>query len=78
MRKRTEEFFGITTPVEVIHNFVNCDLYKPDPEARRKGPKRILHISNFRPVKRVLDCIRAFARVRDARGCRVVDGRRWS
>jgi N-acetyl-alpha-D-glucosaminyl L-malate synthase BshA len=64
MRKRTEEFFGITKPVEVIHNFVNCELYKPDPEARRKGPKRILHISNFRPVKRVLDCIRAFARVR--------------
>jgi N-acetyl-alpha-D-glucosaminyl L-malate synthase BshA len=64
MRKRTEEFFGITKPVEVIHNFVNCELYKPDPEARRKGPKRILHISNFRPVKRVLDCIRAFAKVR--------------
>jgi len=64
MRKRTEEFFGITKPVEVIHNFVNCELYKPDPEAQRKGPKRILHISNFRPVKRVLDCIRAFAKVR--------------
>jgi N-acetyl-alpha-D-glucosaminyl L-malate synthase BshA len=64
MRQRTEDFFGITKPVEVIHNFVNCDLYKPDPEARRKGPKRILHISNFRPVKRVLDCIRAFAIVR--------------
>jgi len=64
MRKRTEEFFGITKPVEVIHNFVNCELYKPDLEARNKGPKRILHISNFRPVKRVLDCIRAFAKVR--------------
>ena len=34
MRKRTEEFFGITKPVEVIHNFVNCELYKPDPEAQ--------------------------------------------
>jgi N-acetyl-alpha-D-glucosaminyl L-malate synthase BshA len=64
MRRRTEEFFGIKAPIEVIHNFVNCDLYKPDPEARRKGRKRILHISNFRPVKRVLDCIYAFAQVR--------------
>lgn len=64
MRKRTEDFFGITKPVEVIHNFVNCDLYKPNPEARAEGKKRILHISNFRPVKRVLDCIRALARVR--------------
>ena len=64
MRKRTEEFFGITAPIEVIHNFVNCELYKPDPDARAKGRKRILHISNFRPVKRVTDCIRAFAKVR--------------
>jgi N-acetyl-alpha-D-glucosaminyl L-malate synthase BshA len=64
MRQRTEEFFGISEPIEVIHNFVNCDLYRPDEEARNKGRKRILHISNFRPVKRVLDCVRAFAKVR--------------
>jgi L-malate glycosyltransferase len=66
MRKRTEEFFGIRQPIEVIHNFVNCTLYRPDEEARAKGRKRILHISNFRPVKRVLDCIQAFAKVRRA------------
>ncbi|MBV8068888.1 MAG: N-acetyl-alpha-D-glucosaminyl L-malate synthase BshA [Acidobacteriaceae bacterium] len=64
MRRRTEDFFGIKKPIEVIHNFVNCSLYKPDEDAQRTGPKRILHISNFRPVKRVLDCIRVFARVR--------------
>jgi N-acetyl-alpha-D-glucosaminyl L-malate synthase BshA len=64
MRRRTEEFFGIGDPIEVIHNFVNCDLYRPNEEARNKGRKRILHISNFRPVKRVLDCVYAFAKVR--------------
>ncbi|MGA8027983.1 MAG: N-acetyl-alpha-D-glucosaminyl L-malate synthase BshA [Bryobacteraceae bacterium] len=64
MRRRTIDFFGIRNPIEVIHNFVNCSLYRPDQEAQRKGRKRILHISNFRPVKRVLDCIRAFAQVR--------------
>lgn len=64
MRQRTIDFFGIQKPIEVIHNFVNCTLYRPDEEARRRGRKRILHISNFRPVKRVLDCIQAFARVR--------------
>ena len=48
----------------MIHNFVNCDLYHPDLEARAKGRKRILHISNFRPVKRVNDCVYAFAKVR--------------
>jgi N-acetyl-alpha-D-glucosaminyl L-malate synthase BshA len=64
MRQRTFDFFGVRNPIEVIHNFVNCSLYHPDEEARRHGRKRILHISNFRPVKRVLDCIRAFALVR--------------
>ncbi len=64
MRKRTVDFFGIQKPIEVIHNFVNCSLYKPNEEEQQKGRKRILHISNFRPVKRVLDCIHAFAVVR--------------
>ncbi len=64
MRQRTEEFFGIHSPIAVIHNFVNCSLYKPDPTEQKRGRKRILHISNFRPVKRVLDCVRAFAEVR--------------
>ena len=64
MRRRTAEFFGIQNPIEVIHNFVNCSLYKPDPDAQSHGCKRILHISNFRPVKRVLDCIQVFAKVR--------------
>lgn len=63
MRDRTIDFFGIGQPIEVIHNFVNVDLYRPADELR-PGRKRILHISNFRPVKRVLDCVRALALVR--------------
>jgi N-acetyl-alpha-D-glucosaminyl L-malate synthase BshA len=64
MRNRTVEFFGIQKPIEVIHNFVNCALYRPNREAQGQGRRRILHISNFRAVKRVLDCIRVFAEVR--------------
>ena len=64
MQKRTVEFFGVNNPIQVIHNFVNCSLYKPNEEARAQGRKRIIHVSNFRPVKRVLDCIHVFARVR--------------
>ncbi len=64
MRQRTVDFFGIKDPIEVIHNFVNCSLYHPNEDEQRKGRKRILHISNFRPVKRVLDCIYAFEQVR--------------
>ena len=76
MRKRTVDFFGIQKPIEVIHNFVNCSLYKPCPEAQT-GQKRIMHISNFRAVKRVHDCVRAFALVRqqvDAELVMVGDG----
>ncbi|NUQ30100.1 MAG: N-acetyl-alpha-D-glucosaminyl L-malate synthase BshA [Acidobacteriaceae bacterium] len=75
MRQRTINFFGVQGSIEVIHNFVNCSLYKPDPEAQSRrsdkalasstGRKRILHISNFRPVKRVLDCIQVLGRVRE-------------
>ncbi len=65
MRNQTVDFFGVTNPIEVIHNFVNVSLYRPNPEAQRVGRPRILHISNFRPVKRVLDCVRAFALVRE-------------
>ncbi|MFL6451605.1 MAG: N-acetyl-alpha-D-glucosaminyl L-malate synthase BshA [Bryobacteraceae bacterium] len=64
MRKRTVEFFGVKNPIEMIHNFVNCSLYQPDEEGRSHDPKRIMHVSNFRPVKRVLDCIHVFAKVR--------------
>ncbi len=62
LRQRTIEVFGIEKPVEVIHNFVNCELYKPLAEKRRSR-KTLIHISNFRPVKQPLDCIRILERV---------------
>ncbi|MCC6367161.1 MAG: N-acetyl-alpha-D-glucosaminyl L-malate synthase BshA [Bryobacterales bacterium] len=63
MRGRTREVFGISNPIRVIRNFVNCRLYKP-PAAPCTGEPKLLHVSNFRPVKRVLDCVRILARVR--------------
>lgn len=63
MQKRTTDVFGIRNEIRVIYNFVNVDLYKPDPN-RSRSEKILLHISNFRPVKRVLDCIRILAEVR--------------
>lgn len=62
LRLRTQEVFGVRRPVQVIRNFVNCRIYKP--AASRPSEKRLLHVSNFRPVKRVLDCIRILALVR--------------
>jgi N-acetyl-alpha-D-glucosaminyl L-malate synthase BshA len=62
LRRQTVEVFGIENEIRVIHNFVNCDIYKPDPARGRQ--KLLIHLSNFRPVKRVLDCIRILAEVR--------------
>lgn len=63
MQNRTADVFGVKNEIRVIHNFVNVDLYRPDPN-RSRSEKVLLHISNFRPVKRVLDCIRILAEVR--------------
>ena len=62
LRRRTVEVFGIDKPIEVIHNFVNCEIYKPV-EEKRRSRKTLIHISNFRPVKQPLDCIRILERV---------------
>lgn len=70
LKQRTVEVFDVHTPIEVIPNFVNCDLYERTPEvmARRgdyaKADEKILvHLSNFRPVKRIQDVIEIFYRV---------------
>jgi N-acetyl-alpha-D-glucosaminyl L-malate synthase BshA len=70
LKKSTIESFSITKPIYVIHNFVNCDLYhrSPDAAAQRMefaqpGERLLVHLSNFRPVKRVTDVIEIFDRV---------------
>ena len=70
LRQRTIEVFDVPNEIRVIKNFVNCDLYHPDNEKTGAslyapdGEKLLIHLSNFRPVKRVLDCIRILAEVR--------------
>ena len=68
--RRTLEEFAVKHPIEIIPNFVNCDLYcrKPNPALRAEwapdGEPILMHLSNFRPVKRILDAIEIFAIVR--------------
>jgi N-acetyl-alpha-D-glucosaminyl L-malate synthase BshA len=62
LERQTIDTFGVDKSIRVIHNFVNCDLYRPSPESRPKR-RRLLHLSNFRPVKRPLDCIHILQRV---------------
>lgn len=71
LRDRTLREFDIKRPIEVIPNFVNCDFYKRSEDAKLRamwapsGEPILMHLSNFRPVKRVTDAIEAFALVRE-------------
>lgn len=71
LKRETEHVFGVACPIEVIPNFVNCTLYQPA-MAPHAGRPRLLHISNFRAVKRITDCIHVLERVR-----REVDAELW-
>ncbi len=71
LRERTLREFDIKNNIQVIYNFVNCDVYCRDPGAapRRteyapQGERILVHLSNFRPVKRVTDTIEIFDQVR--------------
>jgi L-malate glycosyltransferase len=71
LRDRTLSEFEIKRPIEVIPNFVNCDLYKRSDDAAARarwapeGEPILMHLSNFRPVKRVTDVVEIFALVRE-------------
>lgn len=60
--ERMKEVFGIAKPVRVIYNSVNLSQYKP--KAHHNPEPLLVHVSNFRPVKRVLDCVRVLAELR--------------
>lgn len=64
LKTETRNVFGVETPIEVIPNFVNCSQYQPS-MSPHGGRPRLLHISNFRAVKRVQDCVRILAKVRE-------------
>jgi len=71
LRERTLREFDIKNNIQVIHNFVNCDVYRCDRDREQhrlefatKDEKILVHLSNFRPVKRLLDVIEIFDRVR--------------
>ena len=67
---QTLKEFEIKRSMEVIPNFVNCDLYsrQADTALRAKwapnGEPILMHLSNFRPVKRVPDTVEIFKLVR--------------
>ena len=73
LKDETIKHFGVTRGIEVIENFVNCNVYVPikDEAQRAEARKRLaapdeailMHLSNFRPVKRLVDVVKIFAQV---------------
>ncbi|WP_263409412.1 N-acetyl-alpha-D-glucosaminyl L-malate synthase BshA [Terriglobus tenax] len=71
LKEETERAFSIARHIEVIRNFVNCDVYVRREEVyNRDRPKYaapdealLVHLSNFRPVKRATDVVHTFAKI---------------
>jgi N-acetyl-alpha-D-glucosaminyl L-malate synthase BshA len=57
-------------PIDVVPNFVDTDRFAPG-TGPAAAPPVIVHVSNFRALKRVTDVVRVFARVRAARPARL-------
>ncbi|HXG67733.1 MAG TPA: N-acetyl-alpha-D-glucosaminyl L-malate synthase BshA, partial [Blastocatellia bacterium] len=74
LRDATHETFCTGCRIEVIYNFIDLEYYRrvPDDALRRRlapnGEKVILHVSTFRPVKRITDCVEVLARIRAGGG----------
>jgi N-acetyl-alpha-D-glucosaminyl L-malate synthase BshA len=66
---RTRDVFGTTREIVVIPNFVDSDRFRPaeSGSCRRRfapaGERVVVHVSNFRPVKRSPLVVEAFARI---------------
>ena len=71
LKNATRDVIGARKEIEVIYNFVNWEKYLPSVEsALRKrfapgGESILIHISNFRAVKRPVDVVEIFEKVRE-------------
>ncbi|HEY0141923.1 MAG TPA: N-acetyl-alpha-D-glucosaminyl L-malate synthase BshA [Thermoanaerobaculia bacterium] len=68
LKKETAVNFNTQKPIEVIPNFVDPDRFRRHESAfcnqfGGSNEKLLCHVSNFRPVKRIMDVVEVFARV---------------
>jgi len=71
LKKDTLSTFKIDNKIDVIPNFINIEDYKTENNCDRKhyapkGEKIMVHVSNFRKVKRVEDVLKVFDKVRQS------------
>ena len=70
LREDTYRTLAVRNGITVIPNFLDCDVYHRVPEAALRArycppgcEKLVIHVSNFRPVKRVPSVVEVFARI---------------
>jgi N-acetyl-alpha-D-glucosaminyl L-malate synthase BshA len=67
----TREFFGITKEIKVIPNFIDIDKYDKKHNLCERNmiadgdEKIIVHVSNFRPLKRIKDVLEIFKKINE-------------
>ncbi|MDT8341333.1 MAG: N-acetyl-alpha-D-glucosaminyl L-malate synthase BshA [Longimicrobiales bacterium] len=79
LKEETVRDFGVPAErIDVIPNFIDPDVYHRGKEPCHRhalapaGEKVVMHVSNFRPVKRIPDVLRVFARIRREVASRLV------
>jgi N-acetyl-alpha-D-glucosaminyl L-malate synthase BshA len=67
LRQQTYDNFKITRPIEVIYNFIDFSRFRKSNKDHFKkaiapnGERILIHVSNFRKVKRTEDVVKIFA-----------------
>lgn len=78
LRQETVSAFKIDKPIEVIHNFIDCNEFRPATNETircryaKPDEKLIIHVSNFRKVKNIPTIIEVFSEVRKAVPCKLL------
>jgi L-malate glycosyltransferase len=57
--------------IDVIPNFVDPQQFSPPAKRERSRPPVLVHVSNFRPIKRIPDVVAIFAAVHKTLPCRL-------
>jgi N-acetyl-alpha-D-glucosaminyl L-malate synthase BshA len=78
LERETVEAFKIDKPIRVVHNFVDCNEFRParDLSVRQRyatgDEKLLVHVSNFRKVKNIPVVIDVFSKVTESTPCRLL------
>ncbi|OFW75154.1 MAG: N-acetyl-alpha-D-glucosaminyl L-malate synthase BshA [Alicyclobacillus sp. RIFOXYA1_FULL_53_8] len=78
LAEQTKDLFQTHRSIESIYNFIDTDVFRPIHDSPLRGcfaqteEKILLHISNFRKVKRITDLIDVFARIQERVSCKLL------